>query len=145
MNIHQATELYEAWLREQIVLIPEDLALKHTAMAHDLFGFLRATFYRWAQCWPVVCKDESSAPRVLAIGDLHVENFGTWRDAEGRLIWGVNDFDEAYELPYTHDLVRLATSAQIAIEAARLRIGPSAACDAILEGYAKGIECGGEP
>jgi len=32
---------------------------------------------------------------VLAVGDLHVENFGTWRDAEGRLIWGVNDFDES--------------------------------------------------
>jgi len=36
---------------------------------------------------------------VLAVGDLHVENFGTWRDAEGRLIWGVNDFDEAWRLP----------------------------------------------
>ena len=50
----------------------------------------------------------------LAIGDLHVENFGTWRDKEGRLIWGVDDFDEAYSLPYTHDLVRLAASAEIA-------------------------------
>src|SRR5260370_32652719 len=47
---------------------------------------------------------------VLAVGDLHVENFGTWRDAEGRLTWGVNDFDEAYPLPYTIDLARLATS-----------------------------------
>ena len=31
----------------------------------------------------------------LSVGDLHVENFGTWRDSEGRLIWGINDFDEA--------------------------------------------------
>jgi uncharacterized protein (DUF2252 family) len=25
-----------------------------------------------------------------------VENFGAWRDVEGRLIWGINDFDEAW-------------------------------------------------
>ena len=54
------------------------------------------------------------APRALAVGDLHVENFGTWRDVEGRLIWGINDFDEAWRLPYTNDLVRLATSALLA-------------------------------
>ena len=48
---------------------------------------------------------------MLAVGDLHVENFGTWRDADGRLCWGINDFDEADRLPYTNDLVRLAASA----------------------------------
>ena len=56
------------------------------------------------------------APQVLGVGDLHVENFGTWRDAESRLVWGINDFDEACCLPYTHDLVRLAASARFAIE-----------------------------
>lgn len=38
---------------------------------------------------------------MLAIGDLHVENYGTWRDAEGRWVWGVNDFDEAFPMAYT--------------------------------------------
>jgi hypothetical protein len=38
------------------------------------------------------------APRVLCVGDLHVGSFGTWRDAEGRLCWGVDDFDDAYPL-----------------------------------------------
>ena len=28
------------------------------------------------------------APQVLSVGDLHLENFGTWRDADGRLVWG---------------------------------------------------------
>ena len=51
---------------------------------------------------------------MLAVGDMHVENFGTWRDAEGRLVWGVNDFDEAAKMPYTIDLVRLAASAMLA-------------------------------
>jgi uncharacterized protein (DUF2252 family) len=68
---------------------------------------------------------------VLAVGDLHLENFGTWRDGLGRLAWGINDFDEAYPLPYTHDLVRLATSAFLAVEQEHLCIKQKAACQAV--------------
>ncbi len=50
------------------------------------------------------------------MGDLHIENFGTWRDLEGRLIWGINDVDEAYPVRYPNDLVRLAASAFLAME-----------------------------
>jgi hypothetical protein len=107
--------------------------------------FLRGTFYRWMQTWPSVCGDLARAPRVLAVGDLHVENFGTWRDAEGRLVWGVNDVDEAYELPYTLDLVRLATSALLAAEARHFGLSRTAVCDAILEGYEKALTRGGRP
>ena len=59
---------------------------------------------------------------VLAVGDIHLENFGTWRDADGRLVWGVNDFDEAAEMPYVLDLIRLATSALVARTAPRRRL-----------------------
>ncbi len=62
---------------------------------------------------------------MLGVGDLHVENFGTWRDGEGRLIWGINDFDEATTLPYTNDLVRLCASALIAISESRLETPPA--------------------
>ncbi|MGL1576695.1 DUF2252 family protein, partial [Vibrio parahaemolyticus] len=72
------------------------------------------TFWRWVEVMPGVCPDLVTAPRVLAVGDLHVENYGTWRDAEGRLVWGINDFDEAFEMPYALDLLRLATSALLA-------------------------------
>jgi len=61
--------------------------------------FFRATFYRWLQLWPELCADLVKAPPVLGVGDLHIENFGTWRDEEGRLIWGVNDLDEAWPAP----------------------------------------------
>jgi hypothetical protein len=60
-------------------------------------------------------------------------------------VWGINDFDEAYDLPYTVDLVRLAASASIAVREARLRIVPRDACFAILDGYRKGLESGGHP
>src|SRR5580658_5472059 len=145
MNIFKATRGYEAWLAKHLTILPGDLKRKHEAMAQDVFPFLRATFYRWMQLWPTVCPSEARAPRVLAVGDLHVENFGTWRDVEGRLVWGINDFDEVYELPYTIDLVRLAASAHIAIREARLKIAAKDACQAILAGYQKSLEIGGVP
>lgn len=145
MDIVKATREYERWLAKHIRLLPPDLHRKHVAMAESVFPFLRAAFYRWIQVWPEVCAKEAQAPRVLAVGDLHVENFGTWRDIEGRLVWGINDFDEAYELPYTIDLIRLATSAHIAIRESQLAIAAKDACDAILAGYQKSLELGGVP
>ncbi len=81
----QATSDYESWLGRHLKLIPADVKTKHEAMREGLFPFFRATFYRWAQLWPDVCKELCPAPEALSVGDLHVENFGTWRDAEGRL------------------------------------------------------------
>src|SRR3984885_4320030 len=143
MGIAKATRAYETWLGKRIRVLPADLRRKHQAMAQDVFPFLRATFYRWMQLWPKACADEARAPRVLAVGDLHVENFGTWRDVEGRLVWGINDFDEVYELPYTIDLVRLAASTHIAIRQSRLKIAAKDACVAILGGYKKGLQTNG--
>ena len=142
-TISEATERYEAWLGQRITLIPEDLARKHEAMKSGIFPFLRATYYRWAQTWPEVCPKEYQAPFVLGIGDLHVENFGTWRDVEGRLAWGVNDFDEACRVPYTCDLVRLATSAQMAIATDKLKFSGERSCDSLLKGYQDALEAGG--
>src|ERR1043166_69433 len=97
--------------------VQADLEYKHQAMAESAFGFMRATFYRWMQLWNDAGKDVAGVPAVLAVGDLHVENFGTWRNEEERLIWDINDFDEAYRLPNLADLVRLAASAHLAIKA----------------------------
>jgi hypothetical protein len=144
-NIVKVTRSYETWLAGHIRLLPGDLRRKHQAMAEDVFPFLRATFYRWMQHWPKVCADEARAPKVLAVGDLHVENFGTWRDIEGRLIWGVNDFDEAHPLAYANDLVRLAVSAHLASEVGHLQLKREDICDAILEGYREGLRGEGLP
>src|SRR5262245_1507807 len=145
MDIRQATDEFEHWLGRFCPLVRPDLERKHAKMAASAVVFLRATFDRWMQRWPKTCGELDRAPAVLAVGDAHVENFGTWRDAEGRLVWGVNDFDEAYALPYTNDLVRLATSAHLAISANSLALKPADACAAILRGYAKGLNDGGCP
>jgi hypothetical protein len=143
MDFVTASEQYEAWLGHRIPLIRADVDKKHALMAEAPFPFLRATFYRWAQTWPQVSPGSANAPEVLGIGDLHVENFGTWRDVEGRLIWGINDFDEAAWLPYTCDLVRLATSAHLAIAAEHLDISRIRASKAILAGYREGLRSAG--
>ncbi len=112
-------------------------------MRESAFVLLRGTFYRWIQLWPARCERLDDAPRVIGVGDLHLENFGTWRDSEGRLIWGINDVDEACEIPYTLDLVRLATSALLAVREGHLAITARSACDAILDGYATSLDRGG--
>jgi Uncharacterized protein conserved in bacteria (DUF2252) len=144
MNIFKATKDFERWLAKQIPLVHQDLALKHKLMAESAFPFFRATFYRWLQHWLSECTDLTRAPRVLAIGDLHVENFGTWRDEEGRLIWGVNDLDEVWPCSYTIDLVRLATSAYLAISGEHLQLTRRQACEAIEQGYRDALASGGE-
>jgi uncharacterized protein (DUF2252 family) len=145
MTIFQATTSYETWMRQCTRVVEAHLRRKHRQMRDDLFGFLRGSFYRWAQLWPMVCRELHRAPQVLAVGDLHVGSFGTWRDAEGRLCWGVDDFDESYPLPYTNDLVRLAASAKMVIDAEHLTIKLKDACVAILEGYRRTLRNGGCP
>lgn len=140
-----ATYRYEAWLAERLPLVRKHLELKHEQMAEEAFSFLRGTFYRWAQRFPERCSELSGAPRLQGVGDLHIENFGTWRDVEGRLVWGINDFDEAWRVPYTCDLVRLATSALLAIRSERLDVPFEEACEAVCEGYAAGLLRAGAP
>lgn len=135
-NIKDSAKAYESWLRRQIAgeIVAKDLARKHEKMAQSPFAFLRATYWRWSETIFEVCPTLSSAPKVLAVGDVHLENFGTWRDIDGRLVWGVNDFDEAADMPYALDLVRLAASANLA------RGGDDTAVSHnILEGYRAGL------
>lgn len=91
---------------------PDAFRTKFRKMAADPFAFYRGSaclFYadmaerddRWA--------DERTS-RVWIQGDLHAENFGTYMDGSGVLIFDVNDFDEAYIGHFTWDLQRFAAS-----------------------------------
>jgi hypothetical protein len=145
MDVRKVTARYEAWLAGHATLVPAALDRKHELLSKGAFPFLRGTFYWWVLRWPEVCPDLAQAPQVLGVADLHVENFGTWRDAVGRLIWGVNDFDEAGACAYAQDLVRLATSALLAGEERHGSIAGGEACKAIEEGYADALAAGGAP
>ena len=136
-SVNRDIAAYERWLRKQCDVTEPDLKTKHQRMRKSPFDFLRATYFRWAKTIETTCPDLSDAPRTVCVGDIHVENFGTWRDARARLIWGVNDFDEAAPMPYPYDLVRLVTSARLA---PTLCVNPREAAIAISEGYQIGLE-----
>jgi hypothetical protein len=143
MNIREATRAYERWMGQCTTLVEADLRDKHRHMTRDPFLFFRGTFYRWAQLWPAICAELIHAPRVLAVGDLHIGSFGTWRDGEDRLAWGVDDFDESYPMPYTNDLARLAASVKLGIDVGHLSLNLKQGCDAILDGYETTLRAGG--
>jgi len=97
---------------ELIEAEPRAFRRKFRKMAASPFAFYRgsaALFYadvarledRWAD-------DRTS--RVWIQGDLHAENFGTYMDEQGILVFDVNDFDEAYVGHFTWDLRRMAAS-----------------------------------
>jgi len=135
-GIQRDVDEYEAWLRAHCQVVRADLKEKHRRMRKDVFAFLRATYFRWARTIESVCPELAATPVVACIGDIHVENFGTWRDADGRLVWGVNDYDEAAFMPYAFDLLRLATSACLRLPA---KADVAAVVAAVLEGYRAGL------
>jgi hypothetical protein len=139
VNIKLSLRAYEDWLRRELAgeVVEKDLARKHELMGDSPFAFLRATYWRWAETIFEVCPELAQAPSVLAVGDIHLENFGTWRDVEGRLVWGVSDFDEAADMPYLLDLVRLLASALLTRPERDLAADEIAA--ALLDGYRHGL------
>jgi len=146
MDIVTSTELYEKrFLTRHTQIVQADLHKKYNDMASDPFLFFRATAYQRISRFPLVCPELFTLPKVLAVIDLHVDNYGTYRDHEGRLIWAINDFDEVFPYSFAVDLVHLAASAKLAIESGRLEIGFGKACRMILEGYCESLAGGGRP
>ncbi|MDI6908312.1 DUF2252 domain-containing protein [Nocardioides sp.] len=85
---------------------------KYRTMASDPHAFFRGTaclFYADVTATEDPFCDERSG-RIWIHGDLHVENFGTYLNSDGRLVFDVNDFDEAYLGRFTWDLQRFAAS-----------------------------------
>jgi uncharacterized protein (DUF2252 family) len=85
---------------------------KFRKMAAAPFAFYRGTaclFYADMVADADPWADERTS-RVWIQGDLHAENFGTYMDSSGTLVFDVNDFDEAYLGCFTWDLKRLAAS-----------------------------------
>ncbi|MGW1881786.1 DUF2252 domain-containing protein [Streptomyces sp. NPDC001970] len=123
MSVHQPTAdergeeilaVFDTAFGELLAADPAAFRVKFRKMAASAFAFYRGTaclFYadleREQNAGPYL--DERTS-RVWIHGDLHAENFGTYMDANGRLIFNVNDFDEAYVGPFTWDVKRLSAS-----------------------------------
>ncbi|MGJ6960928.1 DUF2252 domain-containing protein [Streptosporangium sp. G11] len=93
---------------------PAAFRRKFRKMAASPFAFYRGSaclFY--ADMTGAFADDaflDEQTRRVWIHGDLHAENFGTYMNASGVLVFNVNDFDEAYVGPYIWDLRRFAAS-----------------------------------
>jgi len=135
-TIVAALDAYDAWLGTHCRVIADELAEKRRLMAADASAFLRGSCFRFAAQFPKALPELVAKAAVPSCGDAHLENFGTWRDVEGRLVWGVNDLDEAALLPWPCDLVRLATSALLAAEKGASR---KALCATIVDAYARAL------
>ena len=146
-DINDSIEVYEKWLCQQPNA--DDSTIKKKAKKireGGAFALLRATFHRWVERWAAARKNllGTKAPVVLAVGDLHADNFGTWHDVHRRRVWGVNDFDEACDLPFTSDLVRLAVSIALVREESVDAVASERSA-ALLEGYRGHLSTNGSP
>jgi uncharacterized protein (DUF2252 family) len=91
---------------------PVAFRAKYRKMASDPHAFYRGSaclFYADLADADDPYVDDHSG-RIWVHGDLHVENFGTYLNSNGRMVFDVNDFDEAYLGRYTWDLQRFAAS-----------------------------------
>lgn len=88
---------------------PERLRLKYEALCTGAFRFLRGTCHLFYEDWPRRTP-LNSAPHTWISGDLHLENFGSYKGDDRIIYFDINDFDEAVLAPCTFELARFATS-----------------------------------
>jgi uncharacterized protein (DUF2252 family) len=121
---------------------PDRLQLKYRAMRGSPFAFLRGTCHLFYDQLPRggVFK---SAPLVWACGDLHLENFGSYKGDNRLVYFDVNDFDESALAPASWDLLRFLTSLRVG--ASGLGIGEAKAqalCETFLDAYSSALVLG---
>jgi uncharacterized protein (DUF2252 family) len=121
---------------------PERLALKYRAMRASPFAFLRGSCHLFYDELAQASLPDH-APLVWACGDLHLENFGSYKGDNRLVYFDLNDFDEAALAPCTWDLARLLTSVLVAArtlgvdEAGALRL-----CHGFVDAYAGALSSG---
>jgi uncharacterized protein (DUF2252 family) len=97
-----------------MALDPTAFRRKFRKMAASPFAFYRGSASLFYADQTGDYRDDSyldeRTSRVWIHGDLHAENFGTYMNSSGQLVFNVNDFDEAYVGPFSWDLKRFAAS-----------------------------------
>jgi uncharacterized protein (DUF2252 family) len=85
--------------------------LKYGLMAQDTFKFLRGTCHLFYEDWATQAEtDLNNAPLTWICGDLHWQNFGSFKGDDRLAYFDINDFDEGLLAPCSLDLARFLTS-----------------------------------
>lgn len=114
---------------------PDILTLKYQNLCESPFRFFRGTCHLFYEDWS---RDSplNQAPLAWICGDLHLENFGTYKGGDRIVYFDINDFDEAVLAPCTWDLVRLLTSILVAAPTLTLTADDARMlCDTFLKTY----------
>jgi uncharacterized protein (DUF2252 family) len=121
---------------------PERLALKFQAMRANPFAFLRGSCHLfYDRLAPASLPGD--APLVWACGDLHLENFGSYKGDNRLVYFDLNDFDEAALAPCTWDLARLLTSVMVAANTLGVdERGAQRLCQGLADAYAAALLTG---
>jgi uncharacterized protein (DUF2252 family) len=101
-------------------LLADKVKLKYEAMTENIFRFYRGTdhlFYRDL----AAAKGFPASPPTWICGDLHLENFGSYKANNKLVYFDMNDFDEAVLAPAAWDLARMVTSILIAFESLKIQ------------------------
>lgn len=93
---------------------PERLAMKYRSLRDNPFAFLRGTCHLFYDRLAEGGFDVA-APAVWCCGDLHLENFGSYKGDNRLVYFDINDFDEAALAPASWELVRLAASMHVGL------------------------------
>ena len=121
---------------------PELLKIKYDKMRADVFTFFRGTCHLFYGDWP---QDSplNQAPTAWNCGDLHLENFGTYKGDNRLVYFDINDFDEGVLAPCTWDVTRLVTSVIVASHSLKLEESQALSlCNAFLDSYAETLAKG---
>jgi len=88
------------------------IPLKYTMMRESSFRFLRGTCHLFYE--KVNKENLPASPAAWLCGDLHLENFGSFKGSDRQVYFDINDFDEAILGPALWDIVRLVASIIVA-------------------------------
>lgn len=96
-------------------LLPEKVQLKYEAMAENAFRFFRGTCHLFYE--DLAAADPLPlSPLAWICGDLHIENFGSYKGDNKLVYFDLNDFDEGLLAPASYETVRMVTSIFIAFD-----------------------------
>jgi uncharacterized protein (DUF2252 family) len=93
----------------------DSLQLKHQRMAKDAFSFFRGTCHLFYEDLSKIKKLPAS-PLTWISGDLHVENFGSYKGDNRLVYFDLNDFEEAVLAPAAWEIARILTSIEVAFD-----------------------------
>jgi len=96
-------------------LLPEKVQLKYEAMADNAFRFFRGTCHLFYEDL-AAAEPLPLSPLAWICGDLHIENFGSYKGDNKLVYFDLNDFDEALLAPASYETVRMVTSIFIAFD-----------------------------